>query len=130
MRQPITGPALNLSAKCGLYWRRYRFVIVRSNSLDARNENKLTDASDRAPKRFEKAVTDPSKILYGCVQDARGLQRRAARNTVQAIHGVKTTLEKTTAQAKWLRRGRPRQDESAPLVLTQYKIQVVLQRKL
>lgn len=107
-----------------LHGHRYRLVVVRSSSLDARKEHKLSDTLERERKKLEKAAAEVSKVLYGCEQDAAVAAEAFCRNHRANLHQVKTTLETTQTQEKRARRGRPRKDEPTPPVVTQYRILV------
>ncbi|WP_074951988.1 IS1634 family transposase [Alicyclobacillus macrosporangiidus] len=110
-----------------LYGHRYRFVVVRSSSLDARKEHKLSDVLERERKELEKAATAVSKTLYGCEQDGLVAAEAFCRAHRNKLHRVKTTLEPVEIQEKRTRRGRPRKDEPAPPVVTRYRIQIEIE---
>ncbi|MCL6443557.1 MAG: IS1634 family transposase, partial [Alicyclobacillus sp.] len=105
-----------------LYGETYRFVVVRSNSLDARKEHKLQDVLIRERNDLEKAALVQSKVLYSCEQDARAAAKAFAHTHRKKMHQIRTTVEVTQTPGKRTKRGRPRKDEPAPLAITQYRV--------
>ena len=53
-----------------LYGRTYRFIVVRSSSLDARKEHKLEDIIRRKQQALSKDAEQAGKVLYSCQEDA------------------------------------------------------------
>lgn len=107
-----------------LYGRTYRFVVVRSSSLDARKERKLDDVLRREKAALEKAAKVLSKNVYSCEQDAQMAAQAFVHEHRSALHQISISVRAEQVQEKRARRGRPRKDEPAPPVHTQYRVDV------
>ncbi|WP_157067243.1 IS1634 family transposase, partial [Alicyclobacillus shizuokensis] len=103
---------------------RYRFVVVRSSSLDARKEHKLAGVLERERKELEKAAAAQQKILYECEQDATAAAEAFCRAHRNKLHSIHTAVEAQQIQQKRARRGRPRKDEPAPPAVTRHRVRV------
>ncbi|MCL6445395.1 MAG: IS1634 family transposase [Alicyclobacillus sp.] len=110
-----------------LYGRMYRFVVVRSNSLDTRKEHKLEDVLPRERNELEKAAGVQFKTLYSCEQDAAAAAEAFSHAHRNKLHQVCTTLEAVQIREKRTKRGRPRKDEPTPPLTTQYRVRVEIQ---
>lgn len=106
---------------CG---RTYRFIVIRSSNLSALKEHKLQDVVAREAKKLEKAVQQQSKFLYSCESDAQQAADKFLRSNKRCLHTLETSIEIVQSVEKRTRKGRPRKDEPAPAVTTQYRIQV------
>jgi transposase len=104
------------------YGETYRFVVVRSNKLDARKEHKLQDVLVREREGLEKAAAAQLKVLYSCEQDAVAAAETFVHKHRRKMHQIRTTVEAMETPGKRTRRGRPRKDEVAPAVVTQYRV--------
>lgn len=65
-----------------LYGRTYRFVVVRSSSMDARKEHKLESVLERERTELQKAAKRLGKNVYRCEQDAQVAAERSSTNIV------------------------------------------------
>lgn len=107
-----------------LYGHTYRFIVVRSTSLDARKERKLQDVLSREAKALEKAANEEGKCLYSCEADAVLAAQEFLRGKRRVMHSLETSVEAVQTTAKRATRGRPKKDEPTPVQTTQYRIRV------
>ncbi|GGI96476.1 hypothetical protein GCM10010885_02740 [Alicyclobacillus cellulosilyticus] len=107
-----------------LYGRTYRFVVVRSSSLDARKERKLEGVLEREKSELQKAARNLSKHVFRCEQDAQAAVQAFVHQYRGVLHRLATSVRAEQIQEKRTRRGRPRKDEPAPPVRTQYRVDV------
>ncbi|MCF8568609.1 IS1634 family transposase [Alicyclobacillus tolerans] len=110
------------------YGKPYRFIVVRSTSLDTRKEHKLQDVLEREEKSLRKAADKASRMVYSCLEDAN----TAAESFVKAhsskhkpiLHSLHMDVVTENVQVKRERRGRPKKDDPVPGVRTQYRLAV------
>ena len=104
-----------------LYGRTYRFIVVRSSSLDARKEHKLQDVLERERKSLTKDVERASKVAYSCMEDASAaaelFEKAHTDKRKQILHSLRVSVSSEKVQEK-RRQGRPRKDEPAPATRT------------
>lgn len=107
-----------------LYGRIYRFIVIRSSNLAALKEHKLQDVLERESKKLEKEALQQGKCLYSCETDAQQAAEKFLRANKRYLHTLQTSIETVQTVEKRARKGRPRKDEPAPAVKTQYCVQV------
>ncbi|WP_303802764.1 IS1634 family transposase [Alicyclobacillus macrosporangiidus] len=107
-----------------LYGRTYRFVVVRSSSLDARKEHKLDSVLEQEQKELQKAAKLLGKNVYSCEQDAQMAADAFVHEHRGTLHRLKMSVRPEQVQEKRARRGRPRKDEPVPPMRTQYRVDV------
>ncbi|WP_245629139.1 IS1634 family transposase [Alicyclobacillus shizuokensis] len=107
-----------------LYGRTYRFVVVRSSSLDARKQSKLEGVLERERNELQRAAKLLSKNVYSCEQDAQAAAQAFVHQYRDVLHRLVTGVRAEQIQEKRTRRGRPRKDGPAPPVRTQYRVDV------
>lgn len=111
-----------------LYGRTYRCIVVRSSSLDARKEHKMEDIIRREQQTLSKDADKAGKVLYSCQEDASAAAEAFTKahcdRRKQVLHSIRTTVVAEQVQEKRARRGRPKKNEPAPLVSTQYRLAV------
>ena len=107
-----------------LYGWTYRFVVVRSSSLDARKERKLESVLEREQNELQTAAKSLGKNVYSCEQDAQTAAEAFIHQYRGVLHRLQTSVRAEQVQEKRARRGRPRKDEPAPPVRTQYRVDV------
>lgn len=76
------------SVRRELYGHTYRFIVVRSTSLDTRKERKLQDVLSREAKALEKAAKEQSKCLYTCEADAQLAEQEFLRTHRRVMHSL------------------------------------------
>ena len=109
-----------------LYGRTYRFVVVRSSSLDTRKERKLEEVLKREKAALEKAAKAMSQNVYSCEQDAQMAMQTFMHEHRATLHPISARICAEQVQAKRARRGRPRKDDPPPPVHTQYRVEVAI----
>lgn len=111
-----------------LYGETYRFIVVRSSSLDARKEHKLQDVIEREYKSLTKDAERVEKIAYSCEEDAtvaaQAFVKAYGRKHKQVLHRLHVDVKSEEVQEKRARRGRPRKDEPEPAVHTHYRLAI------
>lgn len=110
------------------YGQTYRFIVVRSSNLDARKEHKLQDTLEREKKSLAKDAEKASKMTYICLEDAQGaaesLMKAHSDKRSPTLHTLRVDVLSKEVQEKRTRRGRPRKDEPAPGMRTEYRLTV------
>lgn len=110
------------------YGQTYRFIVVRSSSLDARKEHKLQDVLEREKKSLSEEAEKVGKIAYSCLEDANSAAESFVKThnskKKQMLHSFRVDVLTEEVQDKRARRGRPRKDEPAPSTRTQYRLAV------
>lgn len=107
-----------------LYGRTYRFIVVRSSNLAALKEHKLQDVLDRETEKLDKAAQQQAKFLYSCEEDAQQAAEKFLHANRRSLHTLHTSIDTVQTVAKRARKGRPRKDEPAAAIITQYRVQV------
>lgn len=110
-----------------LYGRTYRFIVVRSSSLDARKEHKLQDVLEREHKSLTKDAERASKTVYSCEADANlaseSFIKAHSSKHKQVLHSLCIQVQSEVVQEK-RGRGRPRKDAPVPDTRTQYRLAI------
>lgn len=102
--------------------------MARSSSLDAQKEHKLQDVLEREKQSLQKSIETASKSVYSCcMEDAEAATAQFIHKYRKALHGLCTTVTTEQVQEKRTHRGRPRKDEPAPGMRTQYRLQVEME---
>lgn len=107
-----------------LYGQTYRFLVVRSTSLEAIKARKLEDVIAREQAKWSKAAETASKPTYACRKDAERAAAAFEQAHADGLHTVQTTVIEEIQQAKRSGRGRPRKDDPAPEGRTVYRLSV------
>jgi len=106
-----------------LYGNKYRFIAVRSSSLDAQKEHKLQDVLKREEQALQKSIKKLSQSEHNCEEDAIEAAQAFVHKHKRALHGLQTTVVAQQIKAKRASKGRPRKDEPAPEIHTKYRIE-------
>lgn len=104
-----------------LYGRSYRFLVVRSSSLDKRKMKKIERMVGKERLSLEKEAAQLARQRFACEADAR----QALCRFLEAHRGVLHRLTGDIHAEETVRRppGRPRKDVTSPVEIT-YTVQV------
>jgi len=110
-----------------LYGQTYRFIVVRSSSLDARKEHKLQDVLERERKSLAKDAERAGQIAYSCAEDANvaaeAFIKAHSSKHKQVLHSLRVDVQPEEVQEK-RGRGRPRKDAPEPATRVQYRLAI------
>jgi transposase len=91
--------------------RIYRFIVVRSSSLDKTKEKTLQRLLNKEKKALEKYVKTLSKEEFQCQPDAEA-RRKAVLKEHQMLHGLTATVVENVSVNR--KPGRPRKHQPEP----------------
>lgn len=104
--------------------RDYRFIVVRSSSMDARKEKSIKKAIERSRKEIEQEARELLSREFVCKPDAEKAAELFIRKWRDGFHELSYEVIDETIVGKRPRPGRPRKDEEPPDKRVVYKANV------
>ncbi|MCR4425232.1 MAG: IS1634 family transposase [Firmicutes bacterium] len=102
----------------------YRFIVVRSSTLDSRKEKSLEKRIAKSGEEIERAAKELFDREFVCELDARRAGELFIAKWKDGFHELSFEALEETIREKRSRRGRPRKDEEVPAGATVYKTKV------
>ena len=106
--------------------RIYRFIVVRSSSLDRRKEKSLKNRIEKEKIALTKSINELNKLDFVCEPDAQRAWDAWLKKNPAKYHLVSNSLVQESVQERRAQRGRPKANADKPPSKTVYRIQACL----
>ena len=107
--------------------REYRFIVVRSSSMDARKEKSIKKAVTKNQEGIEKEAKELFSREFVCEPDARKAAELFIEKRQERFHELSYEVVEETIVGKRSRPGRPRKDEHPPDKRIVYRAKVKIE---